>query len=475
MTTDLTFSLGSTFTINAGVDFYAGNFDLTNSGTFNMFGTINSGLGFDFTNTSTGLMNKNGLMFVNGVFNNAGIIQDNGGDIRINGTGNINTGTIYRNGGERIDIGSGEAFNNSGLIVTVSFGSIRNLGTFTNNGTLQVGGFSNGSMGFGVGNFINNGTLQGTGTFSHLSGGNFTNNGTGIIAPGDSPGKLTINGSVSLGSGTYQCEINGTGQGSSYDWLDFIGTATIGGSSKLNIVFGYTPIVGTTFDILTATTVSGTFSFPANVMFSGGGVGAISLSYPSNNKVRVTIESLLPVELVSFTAKEQQNKVLLDWSTASEQNNRGFEVQRSGDGTNWETLDFLTGNGTATDAHHYVYLDEKPLPNVNYYRLRQMDFDGKTQYSPTVAVKLKQTGSGLRLYPNPASGAVNLAFESDQIGEATLTLYGLTGEPLLTNQLPLNGHKAHSKIELSGLPSGVYLLELRAGNDRWQERLLVEQ
>jgi len=468
LTTNLTFAQGSTFTVNLNVDLIVGAFDLTNSGTINIYGMINSDPGFVFTNNSTGLIATNSAVFVNGILNNAGNIQINDGSWFLGGNGHINTGTIELNGNSNLNIDGG-GFDNSGLLKINSSASITNGGTFTNNLTVQVDGtFGNGDF-FYPGIFINNLTLKGTGTFRHEDG-TFTNNTTGIIAPGASPGRLTVEGDVSLGSGTYHCEINGTGQGTTYDWLAINGRATIGGSSKLNIVFGYNPTVGATFNILTASPVSGTFSFPANVSFSGGGVQSISLSYPGGNTVRVTVESLLPVELISFTAKEQQNKVLLDWSTASEQNNRGFEVQRSGDGTNWETLDFLTGNGTATDAHHYVYLDEKPLPKVNYYRLRQMDFDDKFEFSPIRSVEIKGNGPGdWKVYPNPSHGS----FFVETLGEeGVVTLIAPDGKQLLSTVIS-NENKT-TTIATADLPPGLYWLRLRTATGLFTKKIMIE-
>jgi len=470
LTTDLTIEGGGTFTINAGKQFHAGVFDLTNSGTFNMLGTYNSGAGSNLTNTSTGLITKGFHISVNGTFNNAGTIQDNGGNLTVTGTGNINTGNIYRYGSNEFTIFNGAAFVNSGLIEIHSPSSITSYGTFTNNGTLQCNWFTNGDVGINdPGVFINNGTLMGTGTFEQVGSSTFTNNGSGIIAPGFSPGTLTVEGSASLGSGTYRCEINGTVQGSTYDRIAFTGTATIG-SSKLEIVFGYTPTVGATFDIITASSVSGTYSFPANVTFSGGGVLDISLSYPGGNTVRVTVTSALPVELVSFTAKEQDHKVLLNWATASELKNRGFEVQRSGDGKNWDALGFLSGNGTATDAHHYAYLDEKPLPNVNYYRLRQMDFDDKFEFSPIRSVEIKGHSPGdWKVYPNPSHGS----FFVETLGEeGVLTLIAPDGKQVLNTMI--SNENNITSIETTNLPPGLYWLRLKTLTDLFTTKIVVE-
>lgn len=495
LTTDLIIQEGSTFTINPSKDFRTGNFDITNSGTFNMLGDINSYGGFDLTNTSTGLINKNGTIYVNGSLNNAGTIHDIGGTWFITGTSGTNTGTIELNNNSQISIYSGRDFNNSGTLTVKSPASIHNVGTFVNNNTLQINGtFVNGDMDdFGI--FSNNGTVQINGTFSNgdmynpstftndgiLMGtgtfeqnGTFSNNSTGILAPGASPGKLTISGDFDLGSGTYTAEINGPGQGTDYDWIAVSGTATIGPDSKLNIVFGpgYTPTVGTTFDILTASTVSGTFD-PSNITISGGGVGSVDVTYAGGNMMQLEVASVLPVELVSFTAKAQNNKVLLHWETASEQNNKGFEVQRSSNGHSWETLDFVSGNGTAFESHTYIFMDKSPLRGMNYYRLRQLDYDNKEEYSPIKTVKLNGDG-GISIYPNPATSGATLLLNAAYAGEAQLTIYNAFGKQISTHPLILNNGDSHLNLDLSGLQAGIYMLDIKAGDERWNERLIIK-
>ncbi len=164
----------------------------------------------------------------------------------------------------------------------------------------------------------------------------------------------------------------------------------------------------------------------------------------------------------------------MKWQTASELNNEGFQVQRSYDTRNWTGLAFIPGNGSTQVEHSYSHFDERPLPGVNYYRLKQMDFDGQFKYSEVISVKVKGEGSGISLFPNPANGSVTLALESGYTSAAILTLYNLLGKQMKQQVLPLESGAFRTDIDLSGLPCGIYLAEVRAGKEKWLERLVVD-
>ncbi len=103
-----------------------------------------------------------------------------------------------------------------------------------------------------------------------------------------------------------------------------------------------------------------------------------------------------------------------------------------------------------------------------------MDYDGQYEYSKTISVEVSKTRSDLSLFPNPANGSITLAFESGYTGEAIITLYDLLGKQMKTQLLPPESGAFRTRIDLSGLPNGMYLAEVQAGREKWQERLVVE-
>jgi hypothetical protein len=113
----------------------------------------------------------------------------------------------------------------------------------------------------------------------------------------------------------------------------------------------------------------------------------------------------LPIELISFDAKLLERNVELTWQTASEQNNDYFVVERSQDGIDWEVIEQMNGAGNSTELISYKTYDFYPLSAVSYYRLKQVDYDGKTSYSEIRSVINTES---LMILPNPSAGIFNI-------------------------------------------------------------------
>ena len=118
--------------------------------------------------------------------------------------------------------------------------------------------------------------------------------------------------------------------------------------------------------------------------------------------------AMLPVELLHFTATPTGSDVLLQWATATELNNAGFHVERSGDGERFEAIAEVEGMGTIQQLTRYESVDHSPLPGLSYYRLRQIDHDGTTTLSEVVTVEVK-TSEVVVAYPNPVEDRLTLA------------------------------------------------------------------
>ncbi len=203
--------------------------------------------------------------------------------------------------------------------------------------------------------------------------------------------------------------------------------------------------------------------------------GSDDASTGADGTVTVVCLGILPVEIFYFQALvTKKGQIELDWQTASETNNSGFKIQRSANGTSWDDLTFIPGHGTTQEEQSYTFTDGRPLPGLNYYRLKQIDFDGNFEYSKVVTVDTGRDENTVSLFPNPAKNSVTLSLQSDYIGEAALTLYNHLGKRVQVQSFFLEGSTYHSNIDLAGLPAGVYLAEIVAGNEKWQERLVVE-
>ena len=148
-------------------------------------------------------------------------------------------------------------------------------------------------------------------------------------------------------------------------------------------------------------------------------------------------QAVFPVEMLSFNARPFSGYVLLDWQTATEKNNEGFDIQRSTDGKTWETIGFVQGRGTTQTPQSYAYTDEAPLAGTSYYRLKQVDYNGAFEYSNILSVNYDLDGKqqGLKLFPNPVSDELNILN-----GEGVATIYNALGQPvreLIINNLQL--------------------------------------
>jgi len=167
----------------------------------------------------------------------------------------------------------------------------------------------------------------------------------------------------------------------------------------------------------------------------------------------------LPIELISFTATAKSKTVQLDWRTASELNNAFFEIERSSNGREFENIGKVAGAGTSLVALDYQYLDESPLNGWNYYRLRQVDFDGQFSYSPVQAVQMGKVGEvRLLVFPNPTNNELNL--KTDRLLQAgdRIEIYDYTGRQVLRVSA---SDAVSGPIAVSQLPAGTYLVRLR--------------
>ena len=175
----------------------------------------------------------------------------------------------------------------------------------------------------------------------------------------------------------------------------------------------------------------------------------------------------LPVVLVSFSATRSGANAQLVWATASEKNNKGFEVQVSADGKSFRTLDFVASQGSnSANKLDYSYTDtEAGKTGIRYYRLHQLDLDGTDTYSPVRVVSFDgdaTLASELSIYPNPVTGSeVHLLIQTAEVGTAHLRITDLMGRMVLNQDLATaNGSSDTRLTELANAKSGTYLAQL---------------
>ncbi|WP_337865326.1 T9SS type A sorting domain-containing protein [Ignavibacterium sp.] len=197
--------------------------------------------------------------------------------------------------------------------------------------------------------------------------------------------------------------------------------------------------------------------------------GSYTVTNPSvfdKLKLLVNYVNIIPVELSFFSASIVEGNVVLNWSTATELNNRNFEVQRKTENSDWQTLGYVDGHGTTTQPHSYSFVDKAVNSNIKYfYRLRQNDFDGKFSFSNVIEIDISAPSdySLEQNYPNPFNPRTNISFSLPKASFVKLIIYNQLGEvvdQLVNQQLETGKYiynwnaKSHS--------SGIYLYELQA-------------
>lgn len=182
---------------------------------------------------------------------------------------------------------------------------------------------------------------------------------------------------------------------------------------------------------------------------------------------------VIPVELTSFTAEVIEDGVMLNWTTATETNNQGFEIERQVGSRqspviNWKKIAFVSGYGTSTEPQSYSLVDDDVINSVYQYRLKQIDYDGIFTYSNEIEVKVDFTPKELTLeqnYPNPFNSSTIIKYSLPQATNVTITVYDIlgTGVKVLLNERKESGNYEVS-FDVANLPSGVYVYKLETKN-----------
>jgi hypothetical protein len=203
----------------------------------------------------------------------------------------------------------------------------------------------------------------------------------------------------------------------------------------------------------------------AKLFFGGGNMGGSSSNYQTD--CWDGDATFIPVELVSFSTFVTGNSVQLNWQTATETNNSGFAIERSRDNATFSQVGFVPGFGTTTEPKSYSYTDNLVQSGIYYYRLRQVDYDGSTEYSNTIEAEISnpQKFELVQNYPNPFNPSTTIKFTIPEKEFVSLKVYDVMGNEVsvLLNEEKEDG--THTiEFNASNLASGTYFYKLQAGN-----------
>lgn len=180
----------------------------------------------------------------------------------------------------------------------------------------------------------------------------------------------------------------------------------------------------------------------------------------------------LPVTLLNFQAQPQGKTNLINWQTASEKDNEGFQIQRSAEGKTFKNIGFVKGQGTTNEKQSYSFVDEGPL-SISYYRLLQKDFDGKESYSKIVSV-VSDSKTHVKIYPNPVADVLNVQINTEKELNTALELYDSAGKMVHTENF--NTQKGDNQMSFSTkqLARGFYTLKIKQGDEVVVEKVMIQ-
>ena len=182
-----------------------------------------------------------------------------------------------------------------------------------------------------------------------------------------------------------------------------------------------------------------------------------------------SISSTLPVVWISFTATKVDEKVLLNWSTASDINHNYFTVQRSKNGTNCDNIKEIPKSVNSTGVSTYTAYDETPYSDISYYRLQQTDMDGKHSYSVIRSINMNMLASTISVYPNPATERIIVTLPA--IGKNEVTILNSEGQVIRPSVLTTG---TTVSFNISNLKNGYYFVHIKNSSVSGSKKILIK-
>lgn len=330
----------------------------------------------------------------------------------------------------------------NGKCAVIELGGNRILTSLTASSTITSNGLitNNPASGAGGGILLRIGSsATNNGFYDYSNSANFATGNGGIGTYVENG--VELNPAVSIDAGaTCMIDLTSTSSGmEAYDWA-FGGTII-----AANTADGSLDLTGANFPNAAG---------PHTITVDGCPEYSISIEVTNTCAAAV-----LPVELINFTGSERETVNILEWKTASEINNDFFEVQRSTNGIDFETLEIIRGNGTVYTVSSYSFIDEKPVP-VGYYRLRQVDFDGEYELSNIVTVKRNLLKDDAKLFPSPVNDVLSINYQATADKKVTMSLVDMTGRVLISKLVDAVEGNNEFNLDLMNLPSGAYITRL---------------
>lgn len=178
---------------------------------------------------------------------------------------------------------------------------------------------------------------------------------------------------------------------------------------------------------------------------------------------------ILPITLVSFTAAKRNNTVVLNWATSREINSKTFVVERSNDGLNWIPVGSVHAAGNSINSNAYTLTDILPAGGINYYRLKQIDIDGKSAYSLIRTVSFEKH-EVIKMSPNPAKNFVNINLLKNNSQPVQIDVIDITGKVINRLSTPAS----FLRINVGKFAKGTYIIKISNGKEISSQKLVIQ-
>ncbi|MFH0866628.1 MAG: T9SS type A sorting domain-containing protein [Bacteroidota bacterium] len=203
--------------------------------------------------------------------------------------------------------------------------------------------------------------------------------------------------------------------------------------------------------------------------------GIVSVANFFKHWTLVDYTNPLPVELLSFSADCREDKVILNWTTASETNNNYFTIEKSSDAVSWEILTLVAGAGNSNTPEYYSATDNQPFIGITYYRLKQTDFDGNYTYSSVISASCSDSSPfSVQVLSLNASNELQMNFNSEEAETFVFSLYDMRGRQLLSKSFNAVSGANEIHINLNDVSEGLYIIALQNSKKFFGQKILLK-
>jgi hypothetical protein len=220
--------------------------------------------------------------------------------------------------------------------------------------------------------------------------------------------------------------------------------------------------------VVTNMTPGGAYEFKLTVTDVVGASGSDSTSV-------IVTNSALPVELVYFRADKKGSGNVLQWATASEQNNDYFAIERSTDGVTFYTIGSVPGVGNSSTMHQYSFVDTKSPAGTVYYRLRQVDKDAKFKFSVVATISGNGKAAGEKMYPNTVVDNLTISLANTVAGNGFVSVFDIAGRKIKEKSFSKTADSFTTTLNMNELHSGVYIVQVNIGTQYQSSERIMKQ